>query len=199
MPYATTMQQLNEFRRQIAEIRASMQEIQAKVEPEAVADYEFSTIAGPALLSEMFGDHDTLFIIHNMGAGCRYCTLWADGFNGIVDHLENRAGLVVSSPDSPEVQHKFARSRGWIFKMVSHRGTSFAEDMGYTSEEHGFEPGISVFKKDGDRILRVSDTRLGPGDPFCSAWHFFDLLPEGANGWEPQYRYSDGDRSERFA
>jgi hypothetical protein len=37
----------------------------------------------------------------------------------------------VSSPDPPDVQQKFAASRGWVFPMVSHMGSSFAEDMGY--------------------------------------------------------------------
>jgi len=35
----------------------------------------------------------------------------------------------------------------------------------------------------------VSDASLGPGDDFCSVWHLFNLLPEGPDGWEPQYKY----------
>ena len=71
--------------------------------------------------------------------------------------------------------------------MVSHAGTSFAQDMGYFAEEGddaGWQPGISAFRKDGERIIRVSDTPLGPGDLFCAAWHMFDLLPDAADGWE---------------
>ena len=33
--------------------------------------------------------HDRLLMIHNMGEACRYCTLWADGFNGFLPHLED--------------------------------------------------------------------------------------------------------------
>ena len=121
-----------------------------------------------------------------MGAGCVFCTLWADGFNGVYEHLANRAAFAVSTPDrSPEAQHRFAAGRGWRFPMVSHQGTNFAADMGYRSESGGFMPGVSVFRRDGDRITRVGDTALGPGDDFCSVWHFLDLLPEGANGWRP--------------
>jgi predicted dithiol-disulfide oxidoreductase (DUF899 family) len=72
--------------------------------------------------------------------------------------------------------------------MVSHRDTSFARDMGYQGD-NGWLPGVSVFRKQGQRITRVSDTRFGPGDDFCAIWHFFDLLPEGANDWQPQYKY----------
>ena len=104
----------------------------------------------------------------------------------------HRAGFIVSSPDAPDAQLKFANSRGWRFRMVSHAGTNFAQDMGYFVAEGdptGWQPGISAFRKDGDRIVRVSDTPLGPGDVFCAAWHIFDLLPAGAAGWEPQYNY----------
>lgn len=194
MSYAETTRQLNEYRARIDGIRAEMREIQSTIEPEKVADYEFSTPAGPVALSTLFGMHDSLIMIHNMGARCRYCTLWADGFNGIASHLQNRAAFVVSSPDSPDAQQKFAQTRGWRFRMVSHQDTSFADDMGYRDDSvenagKPWQPGVSVFKKASDQIVRVSDTYLGPGDAFCVAWHLFDLLPEGSAGWEPQYRY----------
>jgi predicted dithiol-disulfide oxidoreductase (DUF899 family) len=127
-----------------------------------------------------------------MGAACVYCTLWADGFNGLVHHLENRAAFVLASPDTPAAQQEFGESRGWRFKMVGYPDTSFADDMGYYAHdgnESGWQPGVSVFRKDGARIVRVSDANLGPGDDFCTAWHLFDLLPEGADGWAPKYKY----------
>ena len=46
-----------------------------------------------------------------------------------------------------------------------------------------------MFRKEGDKILRVSDTDLGPGDDFCAVWHLFDMLPEGADGWRPRFAY----------
>ena len=189
MNYVDTIQKLNDYRTQLGELRTKMRELQSTIAPQQVDDYELSTPDGPVRLSQLFGAHDALFVIHNMGAGCVYCTLWADGFNGIIDHLENRAAFVVSSPDAPDAQRKFADSRGWRFRMVSQQGTTFAKDMGFTGE-HGFEPGVSVFKKDGDRIVRVSHQPLGPGDDFCALWHFLDLLPEGPDGWQPRYKYA---------
>jgi predicted dithiol-disulfide oxidoreductase (DUF899 family) len=188
MQYAEPAAKLAQYRQQIAELRNRMRELQRSVEPEKVADYEFSTAEGKVRLSELFGEKQYLFVIHNMGAGCRYCTLWADGFNGILPHIENRAGFVVTSPDEPAAQQKFKTGRGWRFRMVSHRDTSFAEDMGYRGKD-GWLPGVSVFLKQGGVICRVSDNRFGPGDDFCAIWHFFDLLPEGADGWQPQYKY----------
>jgi predicted dithiol-disulfide oxidoreductase (DUF899 family) len=52
-----------------------------------VRNYTFTTIDGETSLLDMFGGKDRLLLIHNMGQGCRYCTLWADGFNGFLPHL----------------------------------------------------------------------------------------------------------------
>ena len=188
MQYAEASGKLTRYRQQIADLRGKMRELQQSVEPEEVTDYEFSTPEGNVRLSELFGDKEYLFVIHNMGAGCRYCTLWADGFNGILPHLEDRAAFVVASPDEPAAQQRFRTARGWDFCMVSHRDTSFARDMGFHSDG-GWLPGVTVFRKRGQRICRVSDTSFQPGDDFCVIWHFLGLLPEGANGWQPQYKY----------
>jgi hypothetical protein len=45
-------------------------------------------------------------------------------------------------------------------------------------------------RRDGARILRVSDSSSSPGDDFCALWHFFDLLPEGAGEWRPRFGYA---------
>jgi predicted dithiol-disulfide oxidoreductase (DUF899 family) len=188
MNYREAAAQLSEYRRQIADLRDKMREAKRAAEPEAVPDYVFTNTDGSVRLSGLFGDKSDLIVIHNMGASCPFCTMWADGFNGIYDHLANRAAFVVSSPDPPPVQKDFAASRGWRFPMVSHHGTTFAADMGYRSED-GCLPGVSVFRREANRIFRVSDTGFKPGDDFCALWHLLDLLPGGAGDWEPKFRY----------
>ncbi|MGQ0677118.1 MAG: DUF899 family protein [Rhodospirillales bacterium] len=188
MKYADASKRLNAHRGEIAAIRRKMKKIQAGIAPQPVQDYTLATTAGPVRLSQLFGAKKDLFVIHNMGASCPYCTLWADGFNGIYHHLADRAAFVVASPDAPAAQRKFAQGRGWRFPMVSHRGTGFAQDMGYRSK-HGWLPGISAFKRARGGIVRVSDAALHPGDDYCALWHIFDLLPEGAGDWQPRYKY----------
>jgi predicted dithiol-disulfide oxidoreductase (DUF899 family) len=190
MQYRETTQRLTAYRREIGALREKMRALQAEIEPEEVPDYTFASAEGPVRLSELFADKDTLIVIHNMGRSCPACTMWADGYNGVLPHLENRAAFVVTSPDDPATQAVFAASRGWRFRMVSHQGTDFAEKMGYRGAQGGWMPGISVFKKEGDRILRVSDQMLGPGDDFCSVYHFLDMLPEGPAGWRPKFSYN---------
>jgi predicted dithiol-disulfide oxidoreductase (DUF899 family) len=198
MTYADTMSSLRAKREEIEALRQEMRSLQAAVAPEDVADYELAGWNGPVRLSELFGDKRDLFVIHNMGKGCSYCTLWADGFNGVYDHLADRAAFVVSSPNPVEVQKQFAASRGWRFPMVSHAGTTFTHDMGYhrpgadpLGDKLGsWYPGVSVFQKDGAQILRVSDAELGPYDDFSPVWHLLDLLPERSAGWEPKFKYA---------
>jgi predicted dithiol-disulfide oxidoreductase (DUF899 family) len=187
--YRDTTAKLAAYRGQIAELRQKMREAQASIEPEPVRDYEFATVNGPVRLSQLFGAKQDLFVIHSMGRSCPHCTLWADGFNGLYAHIIDRAAFVVSSPDPPEVQQNFAAGRGWRFPMVSHQGSSFAADMGYRSATDSWLPGVSAFRRDGDRMLRVADTRFEPTDDFCSLWHLFDLLPEGAADWRAKFNY----------
>jgi predicted dithiol-disulfide oxidoreductase (DUF899 family) len=187
--YSRTMQQLNEYRQQIAKIRAKMRLAQQLVEPEPVQDYELAAELGPVRLSELFGRHSSLYVIHNMGSGCAYCTLWADGYNGIYAHLASRAAFVVSSPDAPAAQRSFAESRGWRFRMVSHRHSTFARDMGYCPAPGKYRPGVSVFQQRADGLVRVSDSGSEPLDDFNPLWHLLELLPEGPDRWRPRIEY----------
>ncbi|MBV9249550.1 MAG: DUF899 family protein [Acetobacteraceae bacterium] len=189
MNYRDSTAKLAGYRHQIEEIRHRMREVQASIEPEQVQDYTFATPDGSVRLSELFAGKRDLIVIHNMGASCPYCTLWADGFNGVYPHLADRASFVVSSPDAPDAQARFATSRGWRFPMVSHQGSSFAADMGYVGKEGGALPGVSVFRREADTILRVADTGFHPRDDFCLVWHLFDLLQDGAAGWNAQFSY----------
>ena len=167
--------------------------LRAKRPPEEVKDYVLTGAAGAKIsLGEMFGDRDDLIVIHNMGRSCPSCTLWADEFNGVLDHLQDRAAFVVSSPDSPEVQAEFAAGRGWRFDMVSTQGTDFARDLGFFADEGdlpGPWPGVSSFRREEGRIVRVASAFFGPGDPYCGVWHLLALLHGGVDGWEPKFHY----------
>lgn len=141
-------------------------------------------------LSSLFGEKEALILVHNMGGGCPDCTMWADGFNGVIGHLENRAAFVVVSPDEPEVQARIAAKRGWTFRMVSSKGSTFSKDLGFELEGGNPMPGVSVISKQADgRLMRVAKDFFGPGDDYCAPWHFFDLLPGGVGEWEPRLEY----------
>ena len=198
MSYSDSMAAMNAKRAEIAALRADLQALQAKAEPQAVEDYVLDGWDGPVRLSELFGDKRDLILIHNMGVGCTSCTMWADGFNGVYEHLAARAAFVVASPNPVEAQRKFAAGRGWRFPMVSYGRSSFAEDVGYRHRDDdpidesmgGWNAGVSIFRRDGDRILRLADTEFCEFDGFCVVHSLFDLVPDSDRAWTPSYSYA---------
>ncbi len=187
---------MNEVTNEIEAIRSRMEadaqrlaELQRSLPPEAVADCDLMTRDGPVKLSQFFQDVRDLIVIHNMGKSCRYCTLWADGFNGLADHLHDRCAVVLVSPDDAETLEAFADDRGWLFAVASAKDSSFIQDMGF---EHDGKPspGVSMMYLDEDgSIVRVARDGFGPFDPYCSAWHLFARLKDGVNDWEPKLDY----------
>jgi predicted dithiol-disulfide oxidoreductase (DUF899 family) len=189
MEYKEASKKVRQLQKDMQKLRKEMTKARKSAKPEEVKNYTFKRSSGQEVkLTELFGDKEHLILIHNMGADCPYCTLWADGFNGVFDHLNDRAAFALSSPDEPAKQRKFAESRGWRFPVVSHSGTSFAKDMGYAGEK-GFMPGVSAFARKNGKVYRVADDSFGPGDDFCIVWPFFDLLPDGSADWSPKYKY----------
>ena len=186
-----TDNQIDELEYQLQDMKQKLAELRRQRPREEVRDYQLLDSEGrEASLSTLFGDKSRLILVHNMGRDCSYCTMWADGFTGLLPHLESRAAFVLTSPDKPEAQKEVVQSRGWNFPVYSTAGTSFTADMGFDDEKEGLMPGVSVFTKETDgKIYRVSRAEFGPGDNFCAVWHFFDLLPEGIAGWEPKLSY----------
>lgn len=179
-------EQIEKLEEELRQKKAELSELRTKVPPSEVKDYTFTgRNAEKRNLSEMFGDHDQLIVIHNMGKKCNYCTMWADGFTGIAPYLESRAGFVLISPDDVATMTEFANSRGWNYKVYSSAENSFKEDLGFKDEKYVI-PGVSVFKKDENgKIFHVASSVFGPGDNFCIGWDFFDLLPDKNEIWNP--------------
>ena len=184
-----SLEKINQLRMQIMELRGQVAALQKALPVETVKDYQFDIESGSVSLSSLFGDKQSLYVVHNMGASCNYCMLWADGFNGVSQHLQEHSAFVISSPDSVETQQAYRAERGWNFPMVSVENNTFAADMGFTSDE-GYLPGVSVFRRDDNSIVRVGSSMFGPGDDFCAVWHLFDLTPEGASSWQPKRSYN---------
>jgi predicted dithiol-disulfide oxidoreductase (DUF899 family) len=153
-----------------------------------VIDYNLTDLNGQLKISQLFGQKNSLLVIHNMGSSCNYCTLWADTFNGFLHHLESESSVILCTPDSPELQRQFALSRGWKFRMVSDQEKSFSKDSGYLKEDGKFWPGYSTYSKNSDsQIIRTGRGVFGPMDLYCGLWH---LIPNLANSeWHPKKSY----------
>jgi len=171
----------------IGELTAELNALRKASPGTPVADYAFETDAGPTTLGKLFGERRHLLAIHNMGQGCRYCTLWADGFNGLLPHLESAVAVVLVSKDPPAVQCAFAGSRGWRFRLASHGGGDYIREQGAFGADN--YPGAVMYERDGDAILRKNACVFGPGDMFCAAWGLLGLAGLGEADWTPRYRY----------
>lgn len=182
-----TPPEIQALENQILELKKELTKKRLELERESVEDFVLSTLDGdPVPLSALFGPHDELLAIHNMGAGCTYCSLWADGLQAYAAKMQERCALVLVTPDPPARAKAFADQRGWTFPIVSSAGSTFHHELGYADEKSVW-PGVSALRKQPDGTLqRTSHAPFGPGDDFCSIWAFFDLFPDGAAGWEPR-------------
>jgi predicted dithiol-disulfide oxidoreductase (DUF899 family) len=173
---------------QIYELTTKLNQLRQAETGSEVRNYNFTTQAGETSLLELFGEHDTLLLIHNMGQGCRYCTLWGDGFNGFLPHLESAMSVVMVSKDEPDLQRQFANNRGWRFRLASHGGGEYMTEQS-VMDGAGNMPGAVVYTREGDSIRRKNAVVFGPGDRFCSAWNLLALAGLDEDKWTPQFAY----------
>lgn len=173
---------------QIFELTKQLAALRAESPGSEVENYSFETLNGQTTLLEMFGDHDQLLVIHNMGQGCRYCTLWADGLNGFVPHFESAMALALVSKDEPALQRRFANSRGWRFNLASHGGGDYIKEQ-TVMEGADNMPGAVVYERRDGRIYRKNSCVFGPGDLYCSIWPLLGMAGISDGDWTPQYKY----------
>ncbi len=173
---------------QICELTAKLNQLRSQNETTEIKNYAFETLNGATTLLDLFGTQETLLVIHNMGQGCRYCTLWADGLNGFVPHLESTMALVLVSKDAPDVQRRFANSRGWRFNLASHGGGEYIHEQ-TVMEGSNNVPGAVVYQRKGDTIYRKNSCVFGPGDLYCPMWILLGMAGLGEKQWTPQYKY----------
>jgi predicted dithiol-disulfide oxidoreductase (DUF899 family) len=180
--------EIEEVEKQIFELTQRLAKLRKQERGAEVPEYRFGTLSGEVSLLDLFAGRDVLFAIHNMGQACRYCTLWADGLNAFLPHLEDGFAVVLLSKDPPDVQRRFANSRGWRFRMASHGGGAYIQEQ--TAAPGGENvPGIVCYVREGDRVRRKNSAVFGPGDLYCSIWNVLALAGLGEEEWTPQYAY----------
>ena len=175
---------IRDIKNKIFELMKELQKLQKENVKSEVKNYVFSTLNGKSNLLELFEDKDKLLVIHNMGQGCRYCTLWGDGINSFLVHLESIISVVLVSKDSPKEQRKFANDRNWNFKMASHKGKEYMKDVNFDNS-----PGAVLYIRENNKIYRKNDCVFGPGDIYCSIWSFLNLAGISDSDWTPQFSY----------
>lgn len=180
--------QIETLERQRYELGEKLAALRKRHKGREVPDYAFRTLEGETSLHALFEGKNLLFAIHNMGQACRYCTLWADGLNGFLPHLEDRFAVVLLSKDKPADQRRMANARGWRFRLASHGGGRYIREQSVIPGAKNM-PGIVCYQRRGKAVWRKNAAVFGPGDAFCSFWDVLALAGHGPGTITPQYSY----------
>jgi predicted dithiol-disulfide oxidoreductase (DUF899 family) len=155
-------------------------------------------------LSQLFEDPaKPLVLVHFMYGKkqerpCPMCTLWADGYDGIVPHLRQRVAFGVVVAGDVRSFRDYARERGWRhLRLLSAGDSTFKRDLGTESEDGAQVPAVSVFTRGADGRVRhfytgsalMAEGHFRGMDLLCPLWNFLDLTPEGRGSWMPRLRY----------
>jgi predicted dithiol-disulfide oxidoreductase (DUF899 family) len=175
---------------------------------EVPQDYVFQGPQGAVLLSELFGDHDSL-VVYNWMFGpqrerpCPMCTSLLSALDGEMPDILQRTAFVVVARSPISRMTAFAIERGWRYlHLLSSGGNSFNKD--YLDEDpKGTEDlaGLTVFKREGATIRHFWSEEMGmetadPGqdprgapDPM-PLWTILDMTPQGrGSDWWPSLSY----------
>lgn len=176
-------------------------------------EYVFDGPNGKQPLSELFDGRSQLIVYHLMydstwDAACPSCSFWADNFNDINVHLNQRDVTMIAISKAPYSKiDAYKKRMGWDFKWVSSFDTDFNRDyyVSFTSEElekkKGFYnftiqdptvselPGVSVFYKDpSGKIFHTYSAYARGIDVLNNTYNYLDLVPKGRD--EDGYDFS---------
>src|SRR3984893_2148675 len=167
-------------------------------------DYVFDGAGGKQTLAELFAGRQQLIVYHLMfdpswEEACSRCSFWADNFNGVLIHLNQRDVSLVAISRAPFAKlAAFQKRMGWSFNWVSSFANDFNHDyhVSFAPEQlaqgeviynyrlvknsMSERPGISVFYKDaGGTIFHTYSCYARGLDMLNVAYHYLDLTPKG--------------------
>jgi len=166
--------------------------------------YRFDGPDGSETPSDLIAGRSQLIVYHFMfgatwDAGCPHCSHWADSFNAVIVHLNQRDVTMVAISRAPYAKLAAYRKRmGWTFKWVSSADTDFNFDfhVSFTPEElankdafYNFthqDPGVSeregvsvFFKNPAGQVFHTYSTYARGGDALSVDYQYLDLVPKG--------------------
>lgn len=146
-------------------------------------------------LADLAADGRTVVLYHFMYAPedkepCGMCSMIVDSFNGQGKHLAQNINFAIVGKAPLSTLRSWAKKRGWNnLRILSSNSTSFNTDMN-VEREGGQQPGVSVFKKNGEGVRHVYTAfqSIEPGserglDLLAGTYNVLDLTPEGRGNW----------------
>jgi predicted dithiol-disulfide oxidoreductase (DUF899 family) len=155
-------------------------------------------------LSGLFADVSKPLVVYQYMYGaaqkkpCPMCTLWIDGFNGVVHHLRQRVNFAIIAQVGIGELREWGQQRGWHrLRLVSSAGSNFKTDLQYEDPDGSQHPGISVFVRSPDGTVKhfysscaIMKEKINRGiDLLSPVWNIFDLTPEGRGEWNAKLNY----------
>jgi predicted dithiol-disulfide oxidoreductase (DUF899 family) len=167
-------------------------------------NYVFEGAEGKQTLAELFDSRSQLIVYHFMfgtdwDAGCPHCSHWADNFNSVIVHLNQRDVTMVAISRAPYSKlTKYKQRMGWTFNWLSSDENDFNFDFNvsfhpqevskkkalynFTTQDPSSSEreGVSVFYKDmAGSIFHTYSTYARGIDMFNVDYHFLDIVPKG--------------------
>lgn len=176
-------------------------------------EYGFETMRGTATLADLFEGRSQLIIYHFMflreqNQGCPGCSYVADNVPHLAHfHARDTTFALVSRAPLAEIE-AFRQRMRWTLPWHSSFGSGFNYDfhattdeavrpveynyrdratleaLGHTYHIQGEQPGLSVFLRDGNRVLHTYSCYGRGLDLILNTYNFLDLTPYGrGEGW----------------
>jgi predicted dithiol-disulfide oxidoreductase (DUF899 family) len=185
-------------------------------------DYSFETDEGTKTLAELFGGRPQLIVYHfmfgpNYESGCPACSSIADGFSGIVEHLEQRGAAMSAISRAPLAKiNAFKQRMGWTFPWASSFGSDFnydfevsrsLEELRAGGYEYNFRewPGMTLDDDEDSGLARMAAAsgtvvseyvQEGPGMSVFAlsdgaVYHTYSAFARGLDGLWGAYQWLD--------
>ena len=148
-------------------------------------EYVFEGPNGKQTLPDLFDGRSQLIVYHFMfgpgwEAGCPHCSFWADNFNDIIVHLNQRDVTMIAVSRAPYSQLAAYKKRmGWSFNWISSSETDFNFDyhVSFTPEE--MAKNVVFYKDPTGRVFHTYSAYARGIDMLNTAYHYLDLAPKG--------------------
>jgi predicted dithiol-disulfide oxidoreductase (DUF899 family) len=160
--------------------------------------YRFEGPEGVVGLADLFGERKQLIVSHFMFAPewdkpCKSCSLWADGYSGIVDHLAARDTRFVAVSRAPLAKlTERAKRMGWTFPWYSCGEDDFAYDFGVSFRADDLARGAASYNY---RPLKFKMSDLPGLSAFVredgSIYHTYSCFSRGLDNMNPAYQLLD--------
>ena len=162
-------------------------------------EYVFEGPDGKQSLADVFDGRSQLIVYHFMfhpdwDAGCPHCSHWADNFNSIIVHLNQRDVTMVAVSRAPYSKlAAYERRMGWTFKWLSSFSSDFNVDyhVSFTPEEVAAKQAFYNFAVENPRALEREGISVFYKDSSGRLFHTYSAYARGIDMMNVDYQYLD--------